>query len=64
MKTTRILSSVLLAAVAFAAVPAAQATPAVPISGPSSQQGLHRDRAGGDHGGRGRSRGHHPPQGQ
>ena len=39
MKTTRILSSVLLAAVAFAAVPAAQATPAVPISGPSSQQG-------------------------
>ncbi len=39
MKTTRILSSVLLAAVAFAAVPAAQATPAVPISRPSSQQG-------------------------
>ena len=35
MKTTRILSSVLRAAVAFAAVPAAQAIPDVPIYGPS-----------------------------
>ena len=63
MKTTRILSSVLLAAVAFAPCRRPRQPGRSDIRAVLAA-GLHRDRAGGDHGGRGRSRGHHPPQGQ